>query len=66
MSLKKSEIAKSFEKAEWGVFLGEIPAEPTKNSNLVLFGDGQWLVRKNIIGIFQRKLNVPLPLVFNI
>lgn len=57
MSLKKSEIAKSFEKAEWGVFLGEIPAEPTKNSNLVLFGDGQWLVRKNIIGIFQRKLN---------
>ena len=52
---KRTAIQKLFEKSEWGSYLGEIPEQVEKNSNLCLFGDGQWILRKNQIGIFCRK-----------
>ena len=51
----RSDFQKTFEQAEWAVFINEVPETVEKNSNLLLFGDGQWLIRKNQIGQFCRK-----------
>lgn len=55
MSTKPNEIALSFERAEWDIHLGSIPEELEKNSNIVIFRDGEYLLRKNSIGTFFRK-----------
>lgn len=55
MSTAPNEIMLSFEKAEWGIHIGEIPEEPTKNSNIIIFRDGEYILRKNLLGTFFRK-----------
>lgn len=53
----KTQVLIDFEKAEWGVHLGDdIPEEFTKPSTLMLYGDGVWLRRVNPLGAFTTKL----------
>jgi len=46
---------KLMERAEFETVFGEIPENPQKNSTIIVFGDGNYLLRKNIIGRFIKK-----------
>lgn len=57
MSKNPSAVTLAFEQAEWDIHLGIIPEEITKGSNLVLYRDGEYLLRENAIGVFFRKIS---------
>ena len=52
-----SPVLKGFEKQEYDTVVGAIPETLTKNSTHVIFGDGMYLVRKNSIGKFIRRIS---------
>lgn len=55
--MSKSKAALIFEKQEYEVLLATVPDEPKKSSTLSVFGDGVFLLRKNPIGTFFKKIN---------
>lgn len=55
--VEKTKAQLLFEGAEYATILGEVPQDPQKNSNMLVFGDGVYLMRQNIVGRFIRKMN---------
>lgn len=56
----KTKAALLFEKQEYTTVVcadGKIPENPEKNSTMLVCGDGTYLLRKNEIGRFLRKMN---------
>lgn len=56
----KTKAALLFEKQEYETIIskdGLLPTTPNKNSTMVICGDGSYLVRKNEIGLFSRKIS---------
>ena len=51
------DIRKNFEKQEYSVYLDEVPDTPSTPSSLIIFGDGEYLLRENSIGRFIRRIS---------
>ncbi len=50
-------VRKGFEKQEYSVYLEDVPDSPDTPSSLIIFGDGEYLLRENPIGRFFRKIS---------
>ena len=50
-------VKRLFEKQEYDVLLETLPEEPSKPSTLILYGDGEYLLRKNSIGSFFAQIS---------
>lgn len=57
VSTEKTKAQLLFEGQEYETILGAIPENPQKRSNMLVFGNGVYLMRQNIIGKFIRKVN---------
>jgi hypothetical protein len=54
-SNEERSVRKNFEKQEYSIYLESIPDSPKTSSSIIVYGDGEYLLRQNSIGKFFGK-----------